>query len=353
MSLDIHYHTCNFGTRVAKRNPFTGKMQSFSAADTLTAAERKAVLNLLKKAGAARPDKLGDYVVSLPDGGSADVRPFEEEDPHSWAGLLVSLRALSPGMARLLWDLCQVGNMAAIPVLKDGRDIVLVASEEHRRQASARWSSPTVVDSPDEFRRLLGSETPQPVQEQVKETQQPICTSGSRGASPDGESILDLRAEAADIHDYITSRVAVFDPRANAGPGEAQAVTMVSAGFEYDQSGWFALVFDRRPDAGHDGEWTLYLEGNTLDRPQWVAARERNEEYPIRARGEDGVIRELPPGSHFGWLLGRMLVGVLQQAERDGLFARLPHAERFRLGLEEFHGSLGWDSETGYGGKPE
>jgi hypothetical protein len=351
MSLDIHYHTCNFGTRVTKLNRFTGKMQSFPAADTLTAAERKGLLSLLKKAGASRPDGFGGYVVSLPDGGSAEVRPLEEERPRSWAGLLVSLQTLTPAMAKLLWDLCRVGNMAAVPVLKDRRDMVLVASEEHRQRAIARWSSPTVADSPDEFRRLLGGhfETPQTVEKQVNETLSPIRLSGS----PEGESNLDLRAEATDIRDYITGRVAAFDPRANNGPGEATAVKMVYAGYNFDQVGWFALVFDRRPDAGHDGEWTVYLEGNMLDRPQWLAARERNEEWPIRVRGEDGVLRELPPGSDFGRLFGRMLVGVLERAERDGLFARLPRAVGFRLALEEFHGSLGWDSETGYGGQRE
>jgi hypothetical protein len=128
---------------------------------------------------------------------------------------------------------------------------------------------------------------------------------------------------------------------------------MVYAGYEFDQSGWFALIFDRRPDACHDGEWTSYLEGNMLDRPEWTAAQERNEEHPIRVRGEDGKVSKLPEGSEIGPLIGQMLVGVLQRAETDGVFARLPRAEGFKLGLEEFNGSLGWDSETGYGGQPE
>ena len=164
---------------------------------------------------------------------------------------------------------------------------------------------------------------------------------------------LDLQQDAADVYEYVVSRASAYMPTGDRGPGGDGPVKMVYAGYNFDQSGWFALIFDRRTHAGHDGEWTLYLDGNMLDRPGWVTARERNEELPIQVRGEDGQVRELPPGSHFGQLLGRMLVGVLQRAERDGMFVRLPRADGFRLGLEEFNGSLGWDSQTGYGGQPE
>jgi hypothetical protein len=163
---------------------------------------------------------------------------------------------------------------------------------------------------------------------------------------------LDLQRDAADVYAYVTSRASAYTAAGDHGPGGVGPVKMVYAGYNFDQSGWFALVFDRRPDAGHDGAWTLYLEGNMLDRPQWVAAAFQNEWRAIRVRGEDGVVRLVPARSHFGELLGRMLVGVLQRAERDGVFARLSRAGGFRLGLEEFHGSLGWDSQTGYGGQP-
>ena len=141
---------------------------------------------------------------------------------------------------------------------------------------------------------------------------------------------LDLQQDAADVYAYIVSRVAAYTPEGDRGPGGAGPVKMVYAGYEAALEGWFALVFDRRPEARHDGEWTMYIEGNVLDRPRWVTARGK-----------------------LGPVLGPMLVGVLQQAEREGVFARLPRAEGFRLGLEEFHGSWGWDSQAGKGGRPE
>lgn len=148
---------------------------------------------------------------------------------------------------------------------------------------------------------------------------------------------MNLRKEAEVVYAYIVSRVSAYSSKSAQGPGSGDnPVKMVYAGYEFDQSGWFALVFDRRPDAAHDGEWTSYLDGNMLERLKWVAS---------------SLIRELLRGSGFGQRLGRMLVGVLERAERDGVFARLPRADGFRFGLEEFNGSLGWDSQTGYGGQ--
>jgi len=144
---------------------------------------------------------------------------------------------------------------------------------------------------------------------------------------------LDLRKDAAEIYDYVVARVSKYTHARNNGPGDTSAIHMIYAGYEFDQAGWFALVFDRRPNPGHDGEWTRYLENNLLERPHWVRAA-------------------VLSGDEFSRCLGEMLVGVLQRAERDGVYSTLPLAIDYRFGLEEFNGSLGWDSRTGYGGQP-
>lgn len=158
---------------------------------------------------------------------------------------------------------------------------------------------------------------------------------------------LDLQQDAVDVYSFLASRASAYTPTNECGPGGADPIKMLYAGYEFDQAGWFALVFDRRPDAGHDGEWTSYLDGNMLDRPVWEMAQRRNEDHPIHVRGVDGLVYQLPTGSEFGPLLGQLLVGVLKRAEHDGVFARLPRSEGFKLGLEEFNGSFGWDSELG------
>jgi hypothetical protein len=164
---------------------------------------------------------------------------------------------------------------------------------------------------------------------------------------------LDLRKDSTEIYEYVVARASSYQPSTHPGPGESEPIKMIYAGYEFDQRGWFALIFDRRPDAAHDGEWTGYLDGNMLERPSWTVARERNDERPIQVRTVDGSTKAFPPGTEFGPLIGRMLVEVLQRAEREGVFSRLPRANELELGLEEFNGSLGWSSLTGFGGEPE
>jgi hypothetical protein len=145
---------------------------------------------------------------------------------------------------------------------------------------------------------------------------------------------LDLKKDATAVYSYVVSRVSKYTPGSDRGPGGNGPIHMIYAGYEFDQAGWFALVFDRRADAGHDGEWTCYLEENILARPHWAQAA---------ALCVEGFSRPL----------GEMLVDVLQRAERDGVFAKLPLTTGYRMGVEELNGSFGWDSQTGYGGQPE
>jgi hypothetical protein len=145
--------------------------------------------------------------------------------------------------------------------------------------------------------------------------------------------LLDLKKEAAEGYDYVVSRVTRYSSTSDRGPGSDGPIQMIYAGYEFEQAGWFALVFDHRLDARHDGEWTCYLEGNRLDRPHWVRAA-------------------VLGGDSFSRSLGEMLVDVLRRAERDGVFSKLPLAVGYRMGMEEFNGSFGWDSQTGSGGQP-
>jgi hypothetical protein len=154
MSFDIHYHTCNLGTRTGERkNPFTGEMQAAPVDDGLTDAERAAVRKLLKAAGAAKPDEFGCYAVEFKDGGSADVFASELAGSEQCDGLMVSLHGLTPAVVVFLYELCRAGNMAATPIMED--EVVVVATEELRRRVQGRWPAAVVVGSPEEFARLL------------------------------------------------------------------------------------------------------------------------------------------------------------------------------------------------------
>jgi hypothetical protein len=154
LSFDIHYHTCNLGTRMAKRrNPLTGKMQSVPVDDGLTDTEWACVPRLLRSAGAAASDEFGCYAVAFPDGGSAEVFASELAGPGPCNGLMVSLHGLTPGLIGFLWELCRSGNMAVAPIMED--EVVVVATKEQFRRVQSRWPDAVVVGSPDEFARLL------------------------------------------------------------------------------------------------------------------------------------------------------------------------------------------------------
>ena len=100
---------------------------------------------------------------------------------------------------------------------------------------------------------------------------------------------LDLRRDFADIYAHVADRVRNYDPATNDGPGDPGPVKMVKVGFEYSQAGWVVVVFDTRPDAEPDGEWNAHIQGNALDRPDWLAAGEANMDGPITLVQVDGT----------------------------------------------------------------
>jgi hypothetical protein len=162
---------------------------------------------------------------------------------------------------------------------------------------------------------------------------------------------LDLRKDFADIYRYISRRVESFDSANNDGPGQGTHVTQINLGYQYDQAGWVALVFDTRPDAEPDGQWNAHIVGNWLQRPKWLSAAEANEDQSVMLIMPDGSQHEIPPESdeEFATILGELLKSVLLKARSDGVFASLPRSPRCELGVEEHDGRFGWpiDEERG------
>jgi hypothetical protein len=166
-----------------------------------------------------------------------------------------------------------------------------------------------------------------------------------QGAMP-----LDLRRDCADIYAYVKDRIRTFDPTNNRGPGKGGPVKQIDVGYECDQSAWVVVVFDTRPDAEWDGEWTGYIEErNELARPHWLQALKTLVKRSISLILPDGSRMEIPAvGSaqaryeQFGEVLGEMIKAVLLQARADGVFASLPKAADCELGVEHFNGAYGW-----------
>ncbi len=164
------------------------------------------------------------------------------------------------------------------------------------------------------------------------------------------EMPLDLRRDFADVYAYVKDRVRTFDPTNNRGPGKGGLVKQIDVGFECDQSAWVAVVFDTRPDAECDGEWTGYIEErNELARPHWLQALKTLVKRGIWLILPNGSRMEIPAvGSaqgryeQFGEVLGEMIKAVLLQARADGVFAVLPKATDCELFVDHFNGTYGW-----------
>jgi hypothetical protein len=154
---------------------------------------------------------------------------------------------------------------------------------------------------------------------------------------------LDLRQEFADCYAYVVARVTAFDPATDDGPGDPGPVRFIEFGYELEQAGWAVLVFDKRPDAEPDGEWTLSIDGNDLARPHWLKAASANGRRPVTLVRLDGTESELPVDSpDLVTSIGDMLKTVLVMVRGNGVFSSLPKAPGCELGVEHFNGEYGW-----------
>ena len=160
---------------------------------------------------------------------------------------------------------------------------------------------------------------------------------------------LDLRQDFEEIYSYLLRRVRTYDAVVNAqqNPGDGDSpITYIELGYECNQSGWVALVFDTRPDAEPDGEWTGYIDETIFERPKWLkACGLLNADGAVELVLPDGTIRTFASDwdeSEYRTVFGEMLKGVLLKARDEGVLKSLPLAEPCHIGVEDFDGAYGW-----------
>ena len=117
----------------------------------------------------------------------------------------------------------------------------------------------------------------------------------------------------------------------------------IQIGYEYQWDGWAVAVFDTRPGAMPDGEWSLHIEANALQMPQWSKAL-FEWEGPLEVTLHNGEAHSLPAVDE-DWCVekvGEMLVAVLKKCLDEGLFRKLPLASPCHMGVEHSDGAWGW-----------
>ncbi|MEZ6141483.1 MAG: ankyrin repeat domain-containing protein [Zavarzinella sp.] len=156
---------------------------------------------------------------------------------------------------------------------------------------------------------------------------------------------LDLRKDYDQIYKLVVKRVQKYNPRMNVGTGdESSLVHMIELGYQCDQAGWVALIFDTRPDAAPDGEWTASIGENLFERRHWHEAYQAIQDGPVQISLPDGTQCEIGATEYesFTEKIGEMLKNLLLKARTDGVFESLPKAIQCHLGVEAIDGSYGW-----------
>jgi hypothetical protein len=149
MSFDIFFKPCRFvGNPIVKKNPFTGQVQSSVPNQPLTADEVKALQTVLRKANARGPDKHGCYVLTLADGGSAEVFGKNLSDSCT-----VALQELSPDLSHFLMELLKAGNWCMQPAMENS--MAIVSTQDSVKGAPKDFPEIVVCNSADELGILL------------------------------------------------------------------------------------------------------------------------------------------------------------------------------------------------------
>jgi hypothetical protein len=156
---------------------------------------------------------------------------------------------------------------------------------------------------------------------------------------------INLIADAKKIYAYVKQRVADYPIYVNSGPGKDEdPISQITLGFQVDQAGWVALVFDTRPGASPDGEWQSFITENSLEFPHWLAAVEAlfDNEEPIDLVLPNGKKRKVGEDDELAEPIGEMLKDILIQARKDKCFQGLPLAKKCSMGVEDHDGAYGW-----------
>ncbi len=160
---------------------------------------------------------------------------------------------------------------------------------------------------------------------------------------------LNLQQDAQKIRRYIERRVRDYPVYVNLGPGDDHdPISLVTLGYYLEQAGYFALVFDTRPDADHDGQWTLHIENdvNVLPFPKWRAAFERLcDGGSVDVALPGGATRTLDDSDDnesVAQLFGEVIRDTFLALRDSGALDTLPWAPRAFFVIEEFDGHWGW-----------
>jgi hypothetical protein len=218
-------------------------------------------------------------------------------------------------------------------LIEAGADPSLTVTDGRKSYTPLGWAMYIRRKSAEAYLRSIGA----------PETGAPPKT---RAAKP-----LDLRKEHDAVYKYVVKSARSFKPSRGNVLGEPGPVKIIHVGFEYSQAAWVIVVFDLRPDAEVDGEWTSLIDEGMWERPRWLEAGEALLDGPIDVVQMDGTKAVLPPGTELAEILGEVVKAAVLQARTDGAFLELPKAAGCALNIEHFSGGYAWPTDEEGGGE--
>jgi hypothetical protein len=155
---------------------------------------------------------------------------------------------------------------------------------------------------------------------------------------------LDLKSDVTALLGYINSRVKDYPIYVNSGPGKDDArITQITLGYQFDQAGWVAMVFDTRPKAKCDGEWNSYIEDTHIEFSHWPKHAMSGKKLSITLPdGSTETVATSASEEEIAAIFGEALKDVLVNACTKKVFAVLPIAKTCLLTVEEHDGRWGW-----------
>ena len=158
--------------------------------------------------------------------------------------------------------------------------------------------------------------------------------------------IIDLRKDAADIHNMLVETVAKYAAKSAHPKAGAYHKPVSAVGVTYDcgTAAQVTLHFDVRSDFEPDGTWT-HDSFSVLARPEWEKAYDTLQHHELRlvlADGSSRTLQAMAADETYVAVFGEMLVSLLKAARETGVFAALPKQLRCELCVEEVEGMFGW-----------
>lgn len=143
-------------------------------------------------------------------------------------------------------------------------------------------------------------------------------------------------------------RIANFNASSNPSPrGGGDAIHQVVIGYEFEQTGWVCIVFDMRPNATLDGEWTQVIDETKIDFKHWAEAFWDADDEPFDVIFPDGYTESSQniECDEFSNAIGESLRDLLTELVQNDGKTPLPLSMQCTFAIEDFNGHFGWTSD--------